>query len=505
MAAHLPALIPVPLLVLSILAPVAGMCRQTLPFWLALGTIAFSTAMSGWALAHVIAHGPMTYDLGGWEPPIGIEYVVDHAAAFVALIVMAVSLTVVVGTRRMAEQEMQGRQGWYYSLVLLLLAGLTGMVVTADLFNLFVFLEISSLAGYALVFLGGREGMLAGYRYLILGTLGGAFFLLGVAFLYFGTGTLNMAHTRELLSIAEPTLSIGAGAVFIFIGLGLKMALVPLHLWLPDAYTFSPSSVNTLIAPIMTKVGAYAMLRMFLSVFPEGYLVHEVPIGPALVVLGAIGVLYGAAATFRQRDIRRLLAYSSIGQLAFIAIGIGLATPLGFVAALLHIMNHALMKGTLFLAVMAVRLQTGVSEVPALAGLGRRLPVTAAAFTVGAIAMVGVPPTAGFFSKWYLSIAAVEQDLWVILAVVLVSSLLSAGYLLRVLERTYLAHPLAGTEAALNGPEEEARRTRLPLLGATCDPKVDVLLPLVLLAAATVVLGVLNVAVIRHVLEPGTS
>ena len=504
MADQLPALIPVPLLVLSILAPVVGMWRQGLAFWLAVVTIAFSTAMSGWALAHVIAHGPMSYALGGWEPPIGIEYVVDHVAAFVSLIVMGVALAVVVGTRRMAEQEMRGRQGLYYSLVLLLLAGLTGIIVTADLFNLFVFLEISSLAAYALVFLGGRKGMLAGYRYLILGTLGGAFYLLGVAFLYFGTGTLNMGDTLAILSASEATTPVSAGAVFIFIGLGLKMALVPLHLWLPDAYTFSPSSVNTLIAPIMTKVGAYAMLRMFLSVFPEGYLVDEVPIGQALVVLGAIGVVFGAAAAFRQQDIRRLLAYSSVSQLAFIAIGIGLATPLGFVAALLHIMNHALMKGTLFLAVMAVRLRTGVSEVPALAGLGRRLPVTAAAFTVGAISMVGVPPTAGFFSKWYLSIAAVEQGLWVILAVVLISSLLSAAYLFRVLERAYLAQPPAATYGAHDGPVGEGRRSRLPLFGATWDPKVDVLLPLVLLAAATIVLGVLNVAVVRHVLEPGT-
>ena len=503
MADQLPALIPVPLLVLSILAPVVGMWRPALAFWLAAAAVAFSAAMSGWALAHVIARGPMTYTFGGWEPPIGIEYVVDHVAAFVSLVVTGVALAVVIAARRMAEREMRGRQGLYYALVLLLLAGLTGMVVTADLFNLFVFLEISSLAGYALVFLGGRKGMLAGFRYLILGTLGGSFYLLGVAFLYFATGTLNMADTLAILAASEAAAPVSAGAVFIFIGLGLKMALVPLHLWLPDAYTFSPSSVNTLIAPIMTKVGAYAMLRMFLSVFPEGYLVDQVPIGQALVVLGVIGVVFGAAAAFRQQDIRRLLAYSSVSQLAFIAIGIGLATPLGFTAALLHIMNHAVMKGTLFLAVMAVRLQTGVTEAPALAGLGRRLPVTAAAFTVGAIAMVGVPPTAGFFSKWYLAIAAVEQDLWVVLAVVLVGSLLTAAYLFRVLERAYLAQPPAAADGAHDEPEGDARRSGLPLLRATREPNVDVLLPLVLLAAATIALGVLNVAVVRHVLEPG--
>ena len=180
--------------------------------------------------------------------------------------------------------------------MLLLLAGLTGIVITGDLFNLFVFLEIASLAGYALVFIGGRRAMLAGFRYLIIGSIGGAFYLLGVGFIYFATGTLNMIEARQLLEEAESTRAVQVGAVFIFTGLGLKMALFPMHLWLPDAYEHAPSSVNSLIAPVMTKVAAYAMLRMFLGVFPAGYLSGAVPVAEALLILGLVGIVFGSVA-----------------------------------------------------------------------------------------------------------------------------------------------------------------------------------------------------------------
>ena len=443
----------------------------------------------------------LRYTLGGWAPPIGIEYVVDHVSAFVATVITSVALLVVIAARRAAAREAAGRRGLFYALVLLLLAGLTGMVVTGDLFNVFVFMEISSLAAYALVSMGGRAGMFAAYRYLILGTVGGSFYLLGVAFLYFTTGTLNMADMARLLGEAEPNISIAVGAAFIFAGLGLKMALVPLHLWLPDAYTFAPSSVNSLIAPIMTKVGAYVMVRMFISVFPEGYLTDEVPVSQALIALGLAGAVYGAYAAMGQRDLRRMLAYSSVSQLGLLAVGIGIATPLGLAAALLHVMNHALMKGALFLTAMSMRMGAGVSDARMLTGLGRRMPVTSAVFAVGAVAMVGVPPTAGFFSKWYLSIAAIDEGMWFVLAVVLASSLLSAVYLFRVIERLYLAPAPAIAGGADDAPDADAAS---PAQEAPArESPLDVTLPMALLALATIVLGVLNVVVMERVLEPG--
>ena len=313
------------------------------------------------------------------------------------------------------------------------------------------------------------------------------------------------------------------GAVFIFTGLGLKMALVPMHLWQPDAYEHAPSSVNSLIAPVMTKVAAYAMLRMFLSVFPAGYLSGTVPVADALLILGLIGIVFGSVAAAGQTDIRRMLAYSSISQLAFIAVGIGLGTPLALAAALLHVVNHAAMKATLFLAAASVRLNTGLQRTHNLAGLGPRMWLTMGAFAVGSVAMVGIPPTAGFFSKWYMVQAGVraaqDQEQSVVVAatvvvVVLLSSLLTAVYLFKVLEQVYLRpakpEPSAHHDDEHGSPEggspqpveQEAVR---PVVERAKEAPADVWLPLVLLAAATVALGVFNVVIMEHVLLPGVE
>ncbi len=500
---QLPILIPLPLLVMALVVPVAALARPGAAFPLTLAAAAASATASALALAAVLDNGPMSYALGGWAPPLGIEYVVDHVAAYVSVVVTSVSLLVIVGTRRWAIREAGDRLGPFYGLVLLLLAGLLGMVVTGDLFNLFVFLEISSLAAYALVFMGGRAGMVAGFRYLVLGTIGGALYLLGVGFVYFATGTLNMADVARILEVDSSGRAVQAGAVLIFTGLGIKMALVPLHLWLPDAYTHAPSSVSTLIAPVMTKVGAYAMLRMFLSVFPDGYLRDVVPVADALLVLGLAGIVLGSAAAMAQTDLRRMLAYSSIANLSMIAVGLGIGTPLALVAALLHVMNHAVMKAALFSAVASVRLATGSSSVGGLAGLGRRMPLTMATFTLGAVSMVGIPPAAGFFSKWYMAQAGLQDGQWLVAVVVLGSSLMTAVYLFRVLERAYLDPPNGHPDRA---PLVAGAAPDAPLAAAVqeaSESPADVVWPALALGAATIVLGVLNVAIVTHVLEPG--
>ncbi len=488
----------------ALIVPVLARFRHELGYIIALAGVGLSSVASIWALAYVLDNGTMRYNLGGWAPPIGIEYVVDLIAAFVAVIVTSVASLVIIGTRRWADREAGDRLGSFYSLVMLLITGLVGMIVTGDLFNLFVFLEISSLAGYALIFLGGGRAMLAGFRYLILGSVGGSLYMLGVGFLYFSTGTLNMGETKEILTDEATARSVQAGAAFIFVGLGLKMALVPMHLWLPDAYTFAPSSVNTLIAPIMTKVGAYAMIRMFLSVFPDGYLKDIVPIADALLVLGLTGIIVGSVAAMSQKDIRRMLAYSSISQLAVIAVGLGLGTPLGLVAALLHIMNHAVMKSALFMAIASVRFTSGITQVADFAGTGRRMPFTMGAFTLGALAMVGIPPASGFFSKWYAVQAGIESNQWVVVFVVLASSLLTAVYLFRILESAYL-HPLKPEPSHGDQHASGFGKTDLdmPAEVQIREAPLDMTIPTVLLGLATVVLGVFNAVIVINILEPG--
>lgn len=460
-------------------------------------------------------NGPVSYHLAGWAPPVGIEYVIDLVAGFAAATISVVATIVILATRRWVEREAPDRTGPFYGLLMLLLAGFLGIVVTGDLFNLFVFIEISSLAAYALIFLGGRGGMIAAFRYLILGTIGGSLYLLGVGFLYFHTGTLNMVEMQMFLTEDATGRSVAAGAVFIFTGLALKMAVVPLHLWLPDAYTFAPSSVNSLIAPVMTKTAAIAIIRMFLSVFPDGYLTDLVPVADALVALGLIGVMFGSIVAISQRDIRRMLAYSSISQLAMIAVGIGLATPLGLIAALLHILNHAVMKSTLFLAAGAVRYRTGSSSVDGFLNMGRTMPLTMIGFTLASLAMVGIPPFSGFFSKWYLVQAGLETGQWLVIAVVLASTLLTAVYLFKVLEIAYLrpaqpepshddslseTHDDSHARAAAHRSQTEAEAVAQP---SVREAPMSMAVPILILGIASFVLGIFNAFIVNNVLRPG--
>lgn len=481
---HIPLLIPFSLLLPALIIPLFGLWRQSLAYPIAVLGTALSLSFASFGLFTVLSEGELHYHLGGWPPPIGIEYVLDPLSAFMATLVTCIGLIVIVYSRRSVLDEVPERVVPLYALALLLLAGLTGIVVTGDLFNLYVFLEIASLSAYALMAIGDERAPVAAFRYLILGSIGGTFYLLGVGFIYFSTGSLNMADVAQRLPDLYESRSIVAAVTFIVIGLGLKMALFPLHLWLPDAYTYASSAVTGLIAPIMTKVAAYALIRMLLTVFQPTYLRDLLPVTSVIGWLAAAGIIVGSIMAIAQTDFRRMLAYSSVSQIAYVGLGIGLANPLGLIGALLHILNHAFMKACLFLVAGAIRYRTSLWEIPRFAGLGRRMPWTMAAFTVAALSMVGVPPTAGFFSKWYLVLGGIDAGNWVFVAVILASSLLNAVYFFRVLEKIYMAPPSA--EAAHSAPSES------PL---------EMLIPMLLLAMGVLFLGLINTVVVNEVLE----
>ena len=480
---HLPVLIPVTLLFSAFMIPLAGFFKRDFAFAIALIGAFLSFAFSASGLLVVISGGEIRYHLGGWAPPIGIEYVLDVLSAFMATLVTLVGSLVLLYSRRSILQEVPERFVPIYALAMLLLAGLCGIVVTADLFNLFVFLEIASLSAYALMAVGDERGPVASFRYLILGSIAGSFYVLGVGFLYFSTGSLNMADVAQRLPDLYHSRAVAAAATLIFIALGLKMALFPLHLWLPDVYTYAPSAITGLIAPIMTKVAAYAVIRIYLSVFQPHYLRDILPVTSIIGWLAAAGVLYGSVMAIAQSDFRRMLAYSSISQIGYIGLGIGLANPLGMIGALLHILNHAFMKACLFLVAGSIRFRTGRWEVSSFAGLGRKMPWTMAAFTVSALSMVGIPPAAGFFSKWYLLLGGIDRGNWVFVATILLSSLLTAVYFFRVLEQVYA------------GRSEESAFTNVS------DPPASMLFPTIVLGAGVLVLGLLNSIIVSRVLE----
>lgn len=486
----LPVLIPAPLLLCAFLAVLAGIWRQTWAYAISLVGTVLSLAAAVAALISVLKNGVLRHYLGGWPPPFGIEYVVDHLSAYMAVIIGFIGVILMIYPPRAGMYQTPTKGIPMYAVIMLLLAGLQGVVVTGDLFNLFVFLEIYSLASYALISLGEKRALMASFRYLILGSIAGSFYLLGVGFIYFATGTLNMADAARLLPALYGSPAIVAGVAFIVIGLAIKMALFPLHVWLPDAHSYAPPVIAALLASVQLEVAAYAMVRMFLTVFQPEYFAQYLPVTAIIGWCGAAGIIFGSVMAIAQHDFKRMLAYSTIGQIGYISVGIGLANPLGLIGALLHILNHAFMKSSLFLIAGATRYHTGAREISSFAGLGRRMPRLMASFTVAALSMVGIPPTAGFFSKWYLVLGSIDASNWTFVAVILASSLLNAVYFFRVIEKIY-ASPL---------PEGNGINT-----SERIEPSPRILYPIIVLAAGILILGLINVVIVTQVLEQAVA
>ncbi len=486
---QIPALIPTTLLLAALLSLLVGLKSRPAGYGVALVGVLVSLGFSLAGLVHLWGGGePIRYAMGNWLPPIGIEFVFDTLAAYMVSIILFVGALVVIFAPRSLALEAPGKEGLAWPAMALVLAGLTGMCLTGDLFNLYVFLEIAALAAYALLAIGSAAGAVATFRYLLIGAVGGGFYLIGVAFLYFSAGTLNMADLALHLPELVDSRAVQAAGVFMIAGLAIKMALFPFHFWLPDVYTHAPSPVAGLIAPVMTKVSAYAIIRLFLDVFPPGFFTEGMPLLAVLGWVSAAGIIYGSVLAIGQQDYRRMLAYSSVGQLGYIGLGVAMANPLGMIGALLHVLNHALMKALLFLVGGIVRFRTGRGRIPGYEGLGRKMPWTMGAFTIGALAMVGIPPTAGFFSKWYLLLGAADAGAWTWFAVIVASSLLSAIYFFRVLEMVWRNPDL---DSASEDPEPVPEGTTPPSLFA----------PTAVLAVAIMVAGLLNVAIIRALLE----
>ncbi len=437
MTEHLPVLlVAVPL----IAAPIAALVMRARLAWavaLAACWWAFGAAVA--LLRRVLAEGTISYELGGWAAPVGIEYRVDEANAFVILVVATIGAIVAPYARASVAQELsEDRAALFYAAFILCLTGLLGIAITGDVFNVFVFLEISSLSAYTLIALGSdRRALTASYRYLIMGSVGATFIVIGIGLMYAMTGTLNMADLAERLPAVADTRTIPVAFTFLTVGITLKLALFPLHLWLPNAYAFAPSAVTAFIASTATKVAVYLLLRFFFTIFGAAFSFDVMQLDRILMPLALVAILSMSLVAIYQENVKRLLAYSSVAQIGYIVLGISFASVLGVGAGILHLFNHALMKGALFMAMGCVMYRVGSVRLEAMAGLGRAMPWTMAAFVVGGLSLIGVPLTVGFISKWYLVQAALEQGNWPVAAVVLVGSLLAVVYVWKVVEVAY--------------------------------------------------------------------
>jgi multicomponent Na+:H+ antiporter subunit D len=431
--------------------------------------------IAGALLWQVLQTGPISYHLGGWPPPWGIEYRVDVLSAFVLLLVSVVSAVMMPFARRSVAFEVEGdKQAWFYAMYLLCLTGLLGITITGDAFNAFVFLEISSLSTYVLIAMGrDRRALLAAYQYLIMGTIGATFYVIGVGLIYLVTGSLNMVDIAERLgpASAEQMRPVLAALAFLAVGISLKLALFPLHTWLPNAYAYAPSFATAFLAATATKVAVYLFVRIFFSVFGAAVSLESVRVTDVVLALSVAAMFIAAVLAVYERNLKRMFAYSSVSQIGYITLGIGLANLNGLTGGLVHLLNHAVMKGALFLALGAIVYRTGTVRLNELGGIGRRMPLTCAAVVIGGLGLVGTPGTAGFVTKWYLALGALDKGMWPLVFLIVASSLIALLYVGRIVEVAYFR------------PTSEAA-------AKASDPPLNMLLPILVLAGATVYFGI---------------
>lgn len=484
-----PVLVVVIPLIFAFLNLLFGWFRRGFCYPITLVALSLSFLASLHTLHIVSTTGTIHYYLGSWKPPWGIEYVVDYLNAFVLVIVSFVSLIVAIYSKRSVEQELPEKIVFFYCIFLLQVTGFLGIVITGDMFNLYVFLEIASLAGYALIAVGEDGAPFASFNYVIFGTIGACFYLLGVGYLYIVTGSLNIADLTHILPKLYHSKVILVAFAFFLVGVSIKMALFPLHVWLPDAYTYAPSTVSALLAPLMTKVGAYVMIRVMFTVFAPYFSIELIPVTTILGWMAAAAILFGAILALAQIDLKRMLAYILVSEVGYITLGVGLANKNGLTGAILHILNDAFMMLALFLVVGAIMYRSGKREISQLRYLHRKMPFTMAVFVIAALSVIGIPPTCGFFSKWYLILGAIDANKWIFVAVLLVSSLLNVILFFRCIENAYL-EPMA--EHSSVGSELAVTREESPL---------SMLIPILIAGAGIMSLGVLSGKIISTIIQ----
>lgn len=446
------------------IAPLVVLLRPGALAWAAATTTSLFSLVIAIALTQSALHGQsLNYEVGSWPAPFGIALAVDHFSAILLLIVTSTSLLALLAGRESLNRDIEHeRQPLFYAAWLLVLAGLTGILVSADAFNIFVFMEISSLASYVLI-AGGpdRRALPAVFKYLIMGTIGATFYLIGIGLIYLMTGTLNLADMELRIYEVADRRPILVAAGFITVGLALKAAVFPLHVWQPNTYRFAPNIVTVFLAACATKVSIYVLIRLDFFVFQPNLIEHDVQFAYFLMPLAILGILITSGVALFEKNLKRLLAYSSVAQIGYILLGISLISLPGLTAGIVHMFNHALAKGALFLAVACLAMRLPGLQLDELRGIGHRMPWTMGAFVVAGLSLIGIPGTAGFISKWLLISAAIDTGPAgvALIIIILIGSLMTLAYVWRIVEIAYF------TDANDNViPLAEAP---LPLLGIT--------------------------------------
>lgn len=424
--------IALPLIVAGLLPLIGKVSKKVLPDVLANGVFLVLLVYAVLVGKSLISQGPITQQLIWLGEPVNIHMALDGFSLFMLLTISLVGLC--VGLYSIDYMEHYGDKPTYYALLLIMLAGMNGLVLVTDLFQVYLFLEMAAIASYALVAYGlGHDELEASFKYLMLSAVASAFLVASIAIIYGMTGSLGFESVAAGLKTLEARYVVGICTAFFIFGFGLKAALVPFHAWLPDAHPSAPAPISAVLSGLLIKVsGVYALARILLTVIGL-----TPPLSTVLMYLGAISLVAAAFLALGQRDIKRMLAYSSISQVGYIVLGIGLGTPLGILGGLFHLLNHALAKSLLFLNSGSIQMSTGTRNLDEMGGLAKRMPWTAATNLVGSLSIAGVPPLNGFWSKLIIIVALIEAHHWGFALIAILASVLTLWYYLLIQRRAF--------------------------------------------------------------------
>ena len=431
----------------AIATPMVGLRYRAVCRILALTALSAMTVISLWSYVQIHTSGPIRYSLSGWPAPIGIEWVFDGLSGLLMVAISGIGLVALIFAGPAQRQDLGIRIVPYYTLIMMLVAALTGITLSADLFNIFVFLEVGALCSYGLVGVAGGRALVSAFRYLILGTVGASLYLLGVGYLYAATGTLNMEDLAQRLPHVLQSKAVLVGLNIMFIGLAIKMALVPLHGWLPDAYAHAPDAVSPLLASLVTKVALYAVVRITFWVLGAGSVLEQIPLMTLLNLAAILASVVGAFLALTQRDLKRMFAYGGISHVGLTLMGLTMGNETGFAGGVFYLINDAVMQASLFFIAGAALTRYQARDLEHLVRLRGQDPWIMTTLVVMALSMIGIPPTGGFFGKWYILLGALEAKNWMAAAAVIGATLLTMAYFVRIIEKVFVESGAAATPA----------------------------------------------------------
>lgn len=421
--------IGLPLAVAAVL-PLAGKAsKKVLPDLLSNAVLAGLLVYAATGARALLAQGPIIQQVRWFGDAVNIRIALDGFSLFMLMAIQLVSLCVALYSINYMEHY--GAKANYHALLLVMVAGMNGLVLSQDLFSVYIFLEVAAVASYALVAYGlEAEELEASFKYLMLSVVASAAVLVSIAILYGMTGALGFDEVAAGLRLLDANVVVGVAAALFLMGFGLKAALMPFHAWLPDAHPSAPAPISAILSGLLIKVsGVYAITRIFFHVLGMTPALSQI-----LMWLAAVSIVLAAFLALGQTDMKRMLAYSSISQVGYVVLGIGLGTPLGVAGGLFHLFNHALAKSLLFFTSGSVQQATGTRNLNEMGGLAKRMPWTAGTNLVGSLSIAGVPPLGGFWSKLVIIIALVQSGEAALAVIAVLASVLTLWYYL-ILQR----------------------------------------------------------------------